>query len=299
VAQNADVQIDVTASQNDTSQTINPVVNPPPAYRITKSNFKVQLPSGNYFLVLLQAPYGYDSNPTLASSGIRESSRFDPSAKLALKQDFGLVTLTASSSFDIDQYADNSAANAQTWLSSIKLGLSTPVGGWTPYVQYQPALKYNSDYSVLKSETNDVGGGIDFKPSVTWFANVDIDFNAVRRYSLSGNSDAFTVKPTISGVSGDKLWRFLVQPNFRVRWYDEAAGISRTDETIIVPAIVEYDPTWLKSKDGDVQGDIEFTVTYTQNFSNIAKNRASQWIIGPVLELGLSKSWSDNPLTRD
>jgi hypothetical protein len=291
LAQNADVQIDVTASQNDASQAINnPLLTPTPKVGGSTS-YQLVRPNGpNYFQFLLQAPYAYDSNPTLANTGVNESGRFDPSLKLFLLQQIGMVQLNATSGFDIDQYADNSSANAETWVSSLKLAFNQwwP-GRVSPYLQYQPALKYNSDYSVLKTETNDVGGGADFALAIPgWSA--DVDFNFMRRYSSPVNSEALTVKPTFGYVSDDKHWRFLVQPQFRVRWYDDMLGVSRTDETIIAPAILEYDPDFLKIDD-DAQGDIEFTVTYTQNFSNIAKDRGAQWVVGPVLEFGLSHSW--------
>jgi hypothetical protein len=295
LAENADVQIDVTTSEVDTSEAINPLLNPPPPSGAEIKNFALQPPPGpNYFWALVQFPYGYNSNPTLASSDINESWHFDPAIKLALKQQLGPMQLNVSSAFDIDRYSSNSGANAETWLSSIKLNFK-PFGQFTPYLQYQPALKYDEDYSVLKSETNDLGGGVDYKlpPGAIWKL-VDIDASVLRRYSLTVDSTAVAIKPTFSYVSGNKLWRFLFQPTFRVRWYDEAAGISRTDETIIAPAILEFDPPWLDF--GDFVGDIELSAIYTHNFSNIATVRASQWIVGPVLEFGWSHSWPKNPL---
>ncbi|HXC56639.1 MAG TPA: hypothetical protein VNU97_15175 [Rhizomicrobium sp.] len=288
-AQTVDTQIDITASQSDASQTINRPLT------ILNGGESAQFvrPKGNYLVAFLQLPYTFDSNPALANTATQNSWRFDPSANLGVQQQFGPLLFTASSAFDIDRYPDAKSADAETWLSSARLALTLWGGYVKPYAQYQPVLKYVANFSSLKSETNDYGGGIDFTIPALENGSADADLGFTRRYAAAGDSDAASLKTTLGYVMGPL--RFLFQPVFRIRWYDTVAGSRRIDDTIIAPAIVEYDPGWLKLGNG-LQGDIQLSATYTENFSTVATNHAAQWIVGPTLEFGLAQGWAFDPL---
>jgi hypothetical protein len=289
-AATTDPQIDADASRADASLAIDTLHS---SLRAGGSFAEETLPpqGPNYDLLMLQAPALYDSNPIFAPTGYKGSWMFDPSAKLAVRQNFGFIQVSAFSSFEADRFTGFHGADGENWVSSLKTSLRLFHGAVRLYQEFQPVLRY-SHTAAFKSDTNDVGGGVDIAMNAVPNTTADLDFNFMRRLLSAGNSDALTLRPTLGLVAGP--WRLLMQPSYRVRFFDHAVGPSRTDQTVIVPAIVEYAPRWIEAGFG-VQGDIQLSATYVRNISSVPGNRASQWIIGPTLEFGVSDSWKWNP----
>jgi hypothetical protein len=286
-AQNEDVQTDIGSNLNDLALTRNQANVTPPVSAIHP--LIVYLPkNNNYFWVLLSLPETYNSNLFIADTGGVGSDRFDPKFQINFAQQFGHFQFAVNSAFDADRYGQLSAADGNTWLSSVKLNyIGTPAPDVVPYLLYQPSLKYGADFSHTISQSYDYGGGLGLSQSALGLGGLDphwkvvLDLNGTRRISGPGDSASLSLKSTVAYLPEKSLWKLFFSPNFRVRWYDKSLPITRQDESLILPAVVQWNPHFLDS----VDGDILFSVSYVRNFSNIPSKQGNQWNIGPTLEL--------------
>jgi hypothetical protein len=273
-----------------------------------------------YLFFTLDLPVTWNSNPALVATGARESLRFDPKLQLSTGFQMSDFQLSLQSTGDLDRYSSDSKADTNGFQSLVKFGLKSALtlsnackeDVWgqeiAPYAMYQSSLKYTANFSALKADQNDVGGGVTFdstffglpKPAdgticssnkgsklVDSYPQVGLDIQLTERYANTGpNSQSIYAKPSFT-YNFSKEFATTLQPSFRVRWFDDFMGVSRRDETLILPAALAWDPDWLleNQKDGPFRGEIRLTMQFTRNWSNIPTKEARQWDVGPLLEL--------------
>ncbi len=297
-AQNVDLQTDLAKSQNDLAAEREPQAPPLPGETIFVINPAVG--KTNFLWAQIGLPETYNSNPATATTGLLGSDRFDPKLQLNFGFQLGSLQLSGNSALDADRYGIPSPPNANAWLSTVKLAwnhntLTDPsvANAIVPYLQYQPSVRFASDFSSTSSRSNDFGGGVTLDERALWFSKHDknswqisLDITASRRIANTGDSTSLVLKQSVTLTDGAAKLQFA--PSLRQRWFDDALGVSRRDTTLTVPFVLEYDAPFLQS----VDGDIAFAVTYTRNYSNLSTKNSEQWNVGPMLELS-HLFWSD------
>lgn len=272
---------------------------------------------GAYLFFVADAPFTWNSNPALLSTGAQPSWRFDPKLQLDTAFQTNMVQASLQVTGDLDRYLSEPDADTNGIQSLAKLSLKCAYDStaaacvpedalWakhiTPYLLYQSTLKYDADYSMLEANQNDLGVGITFDsaglgtcsldavprcptPTTTVYPylNYGLDIQVTRRYSNVGaDSESIVVKPSVTD-NFSKAFAVSVQPSFRVRRFDELASISRQDETLIVPAVVAWDPPidFLMA----FHPEIRISANFSRTWSNVSIKAYKQWDVGPLIEL--------------
>jgi hypothetical protein len=81
----------------------------------------------------------------------------------------------------------------------------------------------------------------------------------------------------------DEAWTFVMTPKFRVRWYDSFFGEFRRDYRPGVVLQATWTPAWLTRR--IKRAEVDFTVTFFRNMSNLPDESFTEWDVGPTVAL--------------
>jgi hypothetical protein len=256
--------------------------------------------AGQGFRLELTAPVLYTSNAVRESTDTLVTRKgdwhFNPDLLLRWSHQYSFVKLSAAGDVSVDRYFTQTSADEDTLYGYVKAALTDGRSDlFVPYALYAGTVDFNPTFASWLDTLHDLALGV---TSGAGFRNgrrilladavepgdasIAVDLRAGRRLSHPRDfENTFVTLAVDASYVYDKTWTFTLSPKFRMRWYDSFEGSFRRDYRPSVILQATWTPDWLTR--WVRRAEIDFTVTFLRNFSNLAEERFSEWDVGPSL----------------
>lgn len=222
-----------------------------------------------------------------------------PDLLLRWLHQYSFVRLAAGFDVSVDRFFIRSDQNSDSLYASFKAALTDGESDLlVPYVAYGGTL----DFGPRLTQWNDTlhsfsvgfssGIGLDadgrriaFRDAIRpgdWSISVDIAIGH-RLANPSDFANRFAVASVDILYNVNDTLRVGITPTIRARYYPNYFGAPRRDLRVGWYARAEWTPEWLARI--NPEAELDFTISFLRNRSNVASENYSQWEGGPALML--------------
>ncbi len=261
-------------------------------------------PSSPGFEIALTAPILFTDNAvgatgTTAGSGRRADGHFNPDLLLKWSRQFAALKLSASIDASVDRFFTETDQDEDTFFGGLTASFTDGRSDlFVPYLSYNVTADLRPDFGntddVLHSFSAGFVSAIAFRPGGGRITlreatrpgdrSLALDVSAGRRLADPRDfENTFTVATLDLSYVAASDWTFGLTPKLRVRWYDNFEGEFRRDYRLSGILRAAWTPAWLTRI--VPAAEIDFTLSFLKNFSNLPRERFSQWEGGPALAL--------------
>jgi hypothetical protein len=256
--------------------------------------------AGQGFRLELTAPLLYTSNAVRASTdtltGRRGDWHFNPDLLLRWSRQYPALRLTVGADASVDRYFTETSADEDTVYGYVKAALTDGRSGlFVPYAFYSGAVDFTPTFASRFDTLHDFALGLSSGTGLRHGkriplsdatepgdASITLDLRAGRRLADPKDfENTFVTLAVDATYVYDSEWSFVLSPKFRMRWYDSFFGAFRRDMRPSVILQATWTPDWLTR--WVRRAEIDFTVTFLRNLSNLPEERFSEWDVGPSL----------------
>lgn len=231
-------------------------------------------------------PFTLNSDPS--QDGSHQSSwHTDPELTLDWAKQLGTlpIFLVAHLDADADRYARDGSNDSDTAYSFVNAYLTDGRDkyAWVPYAGYRLMIGFQPTFSDWQYSFNEFYGGL--RKDFPTFLN-RIEIRGGRRGSTF-TSSYYAFAKAIFALPLDSIagWSINFAPQLLMRWFDEQSGTRRRDSTAIAVLYLAYVPTHSAIPGSP---EIDLSVTYTNNSSNVDTAEFDVWDVGPSITV----SWT-------
>jgi hypothetical protein len=256
---------------------------------------------GKDFELALTAPVLYTTLAVRESTDTVTNNKgdwhFNPDLQLYWSHQYPAAKLSAYAGVSVDRFFTESDADEDTVFGGVKAAWTD--GGsdlFVPYLRYDVTVDFQPDFRSRDDTLHDLAvgasSGIGFRPGTGPIAyrdaldpgdlSVGIDARAGRRLAdPSGFENSFVVLTLDALYVVSRDWSVRLTPRFRTRWYDDFFGTFRRDYRLSAILTAAWTPDWLTRL--LPRAEIDLTVGFLRNFSNLSEESFHEWDVGPAL----------------
>lgn len=250
---------------------------------------------------ILTVPFLWTNNAVGVANEMGATGKADfhlnPDLMLRWRHQFDFVRITASADIAFDRYIYDGALSGDTLTGSVKMALTdgssdlfVPYVGYAAMADYEPGFSRRDDIFNTFSLGFTSGIGFDAKNKVIPFSqsfgvgdwSAAIDVSAGRRLAAPKDFEnvfAIVLIDVVYNLTDDL--HLGLAPRARWRNYPDYFGTNRRDLFLALQARAELTPKWLTER---LPGaEIDITIEYQRNLSNLPTVRYNRWELGPAL----------------
>lgn len=262
-------------------------------------------PAPKPFRAILTVPLLGTSNAVgvaakdLASSANQADVHLNPDLLLRWTQQFQYVRVTAGADLSIDQYAVHRDQSTDSIYGAFKVALTDGHSDlFVPYVvavptgDWEPWFKRRDDALLSLAAGVSSGFGINAHGKLVRYSDATRPGDSAVLFDISAGrrlADPVDYRATFLTASVDLTYNptrdLLIgfNPGIRLRKYDSYFGFPRRDFRVGWVARAEWTPDWLTRR--MPHAEIDFTLAYLRNASNLKAANYTVWEGGPALAM--------------
>jgi hypothetical protein len=262
-----------------------------------------QPPSTKDFTIILTVPFLATNNAVGAIGETGGSGKpnfhINPDLMVRWTHQYDVVRLSAYADVGLDRYSTAADLNGNTLTGGAKIALTDGKSDvFVPYVSYTAMYDYEPGFAARNDAFHTFavgfasGIGISARGGIIPFRNstevgdwsIAFDVSTGRRFAAPADFEnvfALIAVDVVYNIADHVVLGLLSR--LRGRDYPDYYGVNRRDVFAAIQARVEWTPDWLTSR---LPGaELDFTVEYQNNRSNVPGVRYSRWEGGPALTL--------------